>query len=86
MGELRARGRNVPDDVSVVGFDDIVLAETVEPQLTTIHQPRREIGQAAMALLIQQLSGRGGRSDLILPTRLVERASAAAPRQADPAR
>jgi LacI family transcriptional regulator, repressor for deo operon, udp, cdd, tsx, nupC, and nupG len=79
MGELRARGRNVPDDVSVVGFDDIVLAEAVEPQLTTIHQPRREIGQAAMKLLIEQLSERSGQGDLVLPTRLVERASAAAP-------
>ena len=79
MGELRARGRTVPDDVSVVGFDDIVLAEAVEPQLTTIHQPRREIGQAAMKLLIEQLSGHGGHRDLVLPTRLVERASAAAP-------
>ncbi|WID95037.1 LacI family DNA-binding transcriptional regulator [Bosea vestrisii] len=81
MGELRARGRNVPDDVSVVGFDDIVLAEAVEPQLTTVHQPRREIGQAAMVLLIAQLSGQGDRSDLVLPTRLVERASTAAPRK-----
>lgn len=79
MGELRARGRDVPGDVSVVGFDDIVLAEAVEPQLTTVHQPRREIGQAAMKLLIEQLSGRGGRADLVLPTRLVERASAAPP-------
>lgn len=79
MGELRARGRNVPDEVSVVGFDDIVLAEAVEPQLTTVHQPRREIGQAAMALLIEQLSERRGHRDLILPTRLVERASTAAP-------
>lgn len=79
MGELRARGRNVPDDVSVVGFDDIVLAEAVEPQLTTIHQPRREIGQTAMRLLIEQLSGLAPPADLVLPTRLVERASAAAP-------
>lgn len=79
MGELRARGRTVPDDVSVVGFDDIVLAEAVEPQLTTIHQPRREIGQAAMKLLIEQLSGGGTPPDLVLPTRLVERASAAVP-------
>jgi len=79
MGELRARGRNVPDEVSVVGFDDIVLAEAVEPQLTTVHQPRREIGQAAMALLIEQLSGGSRRPDLVLPTRLIERASAAVP-------
>lgn len=87
MGELRARGRNVPDDVSVVGFDDIVLAEAVEPQLTTIHQPRREIGQTAMKLLIEQLSGAGAPSNLVLPTRLVERRSAAVPtRRIDQAR
>lgn len=79
MGELRARGRNVPQDVSVVGFDDIVLAEAVEPPLTTVNQPRREIGQAAMALLIEQLGGRADRPDLVLPTRLVLRASTAPP-------
>jgi LacI family repressor for deo operon, udp, cdd, tsx, nupC, and nupG len=79
MGELRARGRNVPQDVSVVGFDDIVLAEAVEPPLTTVNQPRREIGQAAMTMLIEQLGGRGDRHDLVLPTRLVLRASTAPP-------
>jgi len=82
MGELRALGRTVPGDVSVVGFDDIVLAEAVEPQLTTVHQPRREIGQAAMALLIRQLSGHRDRSDLVLPTRLIVRGSAAQPPEA----
>ena len=63
----------------MVGFDDIVLAEAVEPPLTTVNQPRREIGQAAMTLLIEQLNGRGDRHDLVLPTRLVLRASTAAP-------
>jgi LacI family repressor for deo operon, udp, cdd, tsx, nupC, and nupG len=74
----------VPQDVSVVGFDDIVLAEAVEPPLTTVNQPRREIGQAAMTMLIEQLGGRGDRHDLVLPTRLVLRASTAPPPESRP--
>jgi len=52
---LRARGLRVPDQVSVVGFDDIEFAQYVEPPLTTIHQPRREIGRATMAKMITKL-------------------------------
>lgn len=77
ISELRARGRRVPEDVSVVGFDDIVFAEAAG--LTTIHQPRREIGRGAMKLLIAELRGEP-RPDapLIVPSPLVVRASTAA--------
>jgi LacI family repressor for deo operon, udp, cdd, tsx, nupC, and nupG len=58
INELRARGRRVPEDVSVVGFDDSIFAETCNPPLTTIRQHRREIGSRAMELMIGILSGR----------------------------
>jgi LacI family repressor for deo operon, udp, cdd, tsx, nupC, and nupG len=58
INELRAHGRRVPEDVSVVGFDDTVFAEVSDPPLTTIRQHRREIGGKAMELMIGILSGR----------------------------
>ncbi|MBC7800332.1 MAG: LacI family DNA-binding transcriptional regulator [Gemmatimonadaceae bacterium] len=78
IAELRLRGRLVPDDVSVVGFDDIVLADALEPPLTTIHQPRQEIGHRAMALMIARLDGLPAPpADLVMPTHLVVRRSTA---------
>src|SRR5260370_28860221 len=55
MGALRgiaARGLRVPEDVAVVGFDDIPLAMYTEPPLTTVQQPIREIGKLATELII----------------------------------
>jgi LacI family repressor for deo operon, udp, cdd, tsx, nupC, and nupG len=52
MSELHRQGVEVPRDVSVVGFDDIDIAEHFIPGLTTIHQPRFEIGEIAAAELI----------------------------------
>jgi len=52
MSALRELGRDVPSDVSVVGFDDIDLAATVEPPLTTVHQPVQHKGEEAARVLI----------------------------------
>ncbi|SFK09024.1 transcriptional regulator, LacI family [Mesorhizobium albiziae] len=52
MSELYRHGVHVPDDVSVVGFDDIDIAERFIPALTTIRQPRMEIGEVAANALI----------------------------------
>jgi len=52
------RGLKVPDDISVVGFDDIDLASSVEPKLTTVHQPIREIARMSAELLIKQLENK----------------------------
>lgn len=51
-------GLKVPDDISVIGFDDIDLASAIKPKLTTIHQPIKEIGKVSAELLIEQLNGR----------------------------
>ena len=74
ISELRARGLSVPADVSVVGFDDIVLADAFEPPLTTIHQPRFDIGRQAMARMISLLSKERG-EDVLFETRLIVRGS-----------
>jgi len=54
---LREAGLRVPDDVSVVGFDDLPIADYVEPALTTIHQPMREVGARAAGFVLDQIAG-----------------------------
>ena len=78
---LHARGISVPDDLSVVGFDDIVFAKTYIPALTTIHQPRLAIGERAMSILLSLLDGSAAREQCpaLLEASLVVRASTAAP-------
>ena len=55
---LRLRGYNVPQDFSVIGFDDIPFANHITPALTTIRQPRSHIGEQAMTFLLDRLEGR----------------------------
>src|SRR5207245_1722134 len=55
--QLRDAGLRVPDDVSIVGYDDLPVAEYVEPALTTVHQPMREVGALAVGFVLDQLSG-----------------------------
>lgn len=52
---LREAGRSVPDDIAVIGFDDISLATHSVPALTTVRQPSREMGEAAATMLLDHL-------------------------------
>jgi LacI family transcriptional regulator len=80
VGALQAcadLGRRVPDDVAVVGFDDITLAALVTPPLTTCRVPRYELGAQAMRLLLAQIDGCSDSCDeVVLRPELVIRASA----------
>lgn len=67
-------GVRVPDDVSVVGFDDIHFAKAFLPALTTIRQPRAEMGAAAMRLLLDILAGEAP-APVRLPWEMVVRES-----------
>ncbi|MES0811492.1 LacI family DNA-binding transcriptional regulator [Roseibium sp. SCPC15] len=58
ISALNEAGVRVPDEVSVVGFDDIDIAEHFVPPLTTIHQPRRAVGEHAAQLLLSLLEGK----------------------------
>jgi len=64
----------VPEDVRVVGYDDIALAEHFHPALSTVRQPIADAGQALVRSLLEQLAGVRSRS-IALPTTLVVRAS-----------
>lgn len=73
---LRAEGLSVPEDVSVMGFDDIEIAAFYSPSLTTVAQPRFDIGYRAMSLLQDRLrSPTAPVKRVVLPTTIVERAS-----------
>ncbi len=78
---LQAGGLSVPEDVSVVGFDDIEMSEFYVPALTTIRQDRHLLGQRAAKLLQSRLSGNTALAELEIPVavELIERASTAAP-------
>ncbi|WP_433791272.1 LacI family DNA-binding transcriptional regulator [Actinoplanes sp. CA-252034] len=57
MQALKELGRRIPEDVSVVGFDDIPMAAHTQPPLTTVHQPMREMGEAAARTLLAHFEG-----------------------------
>ena len=80
IGSMRAArqlGLRMPDDLSVVGFDDIDLAALVDPALTTVHQPIRQKGVDAVRLLLAEMELRSGiqPEHLRLETRLIVRGS-----------
>jgi LacI family transcriptional regulator len=73
---LRRAGLRVPQDVAVVGFDDIPAAAQTEPPLTTVHQPLRQMGEAAARMLLSHFAGEPpAREPEVIPTHLVVRGS-----------
>jgi LacI family transcriptional regulator len=82
MSALQEQGLKIPDDMSVVGFDDVPAASHVHPALTTVRQPMEAIGQAAVSTLLAQIAGVAPHSArVILPTELIVRQTTAAPRR-----
>ena len=72
---LSAEGIQVPADVAVTGFDDIPLARHLTPGLTTVHQPIQRLGRVAVEALLAKVKAIPCARDIVLPTRLVVRAS-----------
>lgn len=84
LGALKAcaaAGAAVPEEVSVVGCDDIEMARVVTPELTTVAVPARELGARAARLLLRQIEGKteGAKPGRTLPVKLVSRGTTAAP-------
>ncbi len=81
MQEAKKLGLRIPQDLSVVGFDNIQSSMYCEPPLTTVSQPRYEIGKQAMLMLLELMKGKRVRAgSRLLDTKLIIRNSAAPPR------
>jgi len=76
MAGLQQSGKKVPDDISVIGFDDINLCQLTSPELTTIHQDASLKGKIAVNFLVDMLKNNSiDNREIILPIHLVERNS-----------
>jgi LacI family transcriptional regulator len=79
VGALRAikgAGLRVPEDIGIVGFDDLPSSQITDPPLTTVHQPIHHIGETAAESLIDMIDHPDStRHQIILPTKLVIRSS-----------
>ena len=80
MEAARVRGLRIPEDISIVGFDDIPQALHVHPPLTTVRQPLEQMGRLASRMLLRQIDDRRQLAERIdLPTELIVRESCRAP-------
>ena len=66
MGHFQKRGLRVPEDVSIVGYDDIELASMVTPALTTVRQNVSKKGEAAAKMLLDILDGKAVKEPFIM--------------------
>ncbi|HTB11823.1 MAG TPA: LacI family DNA-binding transcriptional regulator [Bryobacteraceae bacterium] len=78
MKSIHLRGLRVPEDVSVVGFDDLFLASYTEPNLTTVRQPMRRMGLLAMESLFRLMSGEDSEIRITVEAELIVRESTGA--------
>jgi LacI family transcriptional regulator len=83
METLAELGLRVPDDISVTGFDDTLVARVAVPQLTSVHQPLREMGIRAVELLLERVEKGTEKTavlakSIVLPGELIMRASVSA--------
>lgn len=75
--EAKRRGVKVPSELAVVGYDDIPAAEVIEPALTTVRQPKLEMGDYAINMIVDKIEGReSGIKHKELPTKFIIRESA----------
>lgn len=81
MAAIRERGLTIPDDIALVGFDDIPLARYVDPPLTTVRLPAAELGRQAGQIIVDLIqNGKVPNRNVLLETELVIRASCGAAR------
>jgi len=76
----RERGLRIPEDVSLVGFDDLFVASYTSPPLTTVRQPKRQMGQMATQILFRLLDGEDNPNAIRVQGELIVRGSTAPPR------
>ena len=75
--EAKKQGIKIPEELAVVGYDDIPAAEVVEPTLTTVRQPKLEMGDYAINMIVDKIEGRESTvKHTELPTKFIVRESA----------
>ena len=79
LRQIHASGLRVPNDISLIGFDDLFIAQYTEPPLTTVRQPMRQMGRMAMETLLHLLAGSAAVQTIKVPAELVIRNSTAHP-------
>jgi DNA-binding LacI/PurR family transcriptional regulator len=79
MRTARDRRLQIPFDLSMVGVDDLFLASFTDPPLTTVQQPKQQMGQTAAQILLELLAGGKPASHVTLPGKLIVRQSTAPP-------
>ena len=77
---IRKNGLRVPEDISLVGFDDLFLTQYTDPPLTTVRQPKHEMGRLAMQVMLKLLTGGDTEQKIKVPGELIIRESAAPPK------
>lgn len=80
---LQAAGLSIPQDVSVVGFDNTYLCEFLHPPLTTVATPRADLAESVLGMLMRYIRGEGSAPEHVLPATMVLRQSTATPRLDD---
>jgi len=83
LGALRAlhsHGIKVPEDLSLVGFDDLAIASYTSPLLTTVSQPKQQMGRMAMDIMIKLLSRTDSKTNIKVEGKLIVRESTAPPK------
>lgn len=78
---IRTHGLKVPDDISLVGFDDLPLTLYVDPPLTTVRQPKYDMGRLAMQVLLKLIAGVDAEQDVKVTGKLIVRQSTAPPKE-----
>ncbi|MBN8734478.1 MAG: LacI family DNA-binding transcriptional regulator [Acidobacteria bacterium] len=79
--EARARGLRVPEDLSLVGFDDLYISQYLNPPLTTVRQPMAEMGRLATHTLLRLIMKEASSQIVKVPGELIVRASTCRPRE-----
>jgi DNA-binding LacI/PurR family transcriptional regulator len=77
LRKIQSQGLSVPGDISLVGFDDLFIASYTQPLLTTVHQPRREMGRMAMEMLLKLFAGEECNASIKVSGELIVRESTA---------
>lgn len=80
LRQIRILGLRVPDDISLIGFDDLPIVRYSDPPLTTVRQPMPQMGRLAMETLLDILAGSKSNHNIKVPGELVVRESTAPPK------